>query len=288
VQPSITHPAADGLGGDHARLVDLTLAPRPAFEGLEVDDHGDVGLLAPAHGGVAVVEVVAAHVDQGVGPPLRGGPVVVGGEVARLGQGADGCGHYRPRLPVEVGVEAHHALEGRGDREAAALPLRLHLLVDHLGGGVLPPQVEEDPQVAQRQLRRLGDDGRLHPAEGVGVGLAGPHQVAHPGEIEIPLGEGRCGLRHPIERRGQAHQLGGGVAPHPGAVAHEGDGAQVAGRLIGAPGDDLGEMADRPGLEDGDLAAALHEPVVQLLVGEAVELARQLCSEHMFDHATEV
>ena len=78
-------------------------------EVLDVDDDVEVGAVAGAGAALLVVEEVAAHVDEGVGPALRGGAVLSVG-VAGLAE-ADGGGDDVVGFGVEVGVEPAPTVE---------------------------------------------------------------------------------------------------------------------------------------------------------------------------------
>ncbi len=63
-------------GADDARLFELAWPSAPVFQRFERYEQSDVGLLPAPNRSVSVIEVVAAQVDESVGPALSGSPLV--------------------------------------------------------------------------------------------------------------------------------------------------------------------------------------------------------------------
>jgi len=108
--------AAYGFQADGAGL-QVGEAVSGQFGGADGD--GQVGFLPADAGPVGLIEVPAADLDQGIGPPLRRRTPVFGVEGLGFGERAEGGDHHLAGFGVQVAVHPDHALPGGGDVQAA-------------------------------------------------------------------------------------------------------------------------------------------------------------------------
>jgi len=129
---------ACGFSGDGAGVGEFGLS-ETSLQHFEIDQNGEMGAFPTGGGEITMVEVVAADVDQGVGPRLGGGSPVVVVDECGVGVGGEGSEDDLAAFGIELAVEPHHAAEGGRDVEESVFGQLLLVLFPSVGvGGLFP------------------------------------------------------------------------------------------------------------------------------------------------------